>query len=318
LHIATAIILQDSDIGYLLLTSLNHQPYSANLDIPLGEHERRDFDALIAAQEKDIKWLLTPREPYHEDQTFHTPTQLLQLLKTLPPHMQNYYREEVRLSPASLDVLIQSHRVVKVEVHRIADAAALLYERCGRLMVDLREQVGEVGKVADRVDLMAGGWDGEEEEEGEEDGDRGMIKRIEDRVNRMRERQRRILEGFGRVKRLAVRLDGKEVSEKEKAFARELEKLASRLDPTLVEDGGDGKGIELKRRFGEVKALKERLVAQAKQVVQQDGDQEKREEKLLKVSSEFRKAKEVQVMDMLERESALIEAVTERLNRLGV
>jgi nucleoporin NUP82 len=216
-------------------------------------------------------------------------------------------------------VLIQSHRVVKVEVHRIADAAALLYERCGRLVVDLKGQVGEVGKVADRVDLMAGGWDGEEEEEEEEeDGDRGMIKRIEDRVARVKERQARILEGISRVKRLAVKLDGKEVSEKEKAFAREVERLASRLDPELVEDGGDGKDMELRRRFVEVIALKEQLVAQAKQVVQQDGDQEKREVKPLKVSSEFRKVKESQVMDMLERESALIEAVTERLNRLGV
>ena len=319
LHIATAIILQDSDIGYLLLTSLNHQPHAANLDIPPGEPERRDFDALIAAQEKDIEWLLTPREPYHEDQTFYTPTQLLQLLKSVPPHMQNYYREEVRLSPASLDVLIRSHRVVKVEVHRIADSAALLYERCGRLVVDLKEQVGEVGKVADRVDLMAGGWDGEEEgEEGEEDGDRGMIKRIEDRVARMMERQGRIVEGFSRVKRLAVRLDGKEVSEKERAFVREVERLASRLDPALIDEGEDGKAMELRRRFEEVKTLKERLVTQAKQVVQQHGDQEKRKEKPLKVSSEFRKAKESQVMDMLERESALIEAVTERLNRLGV
>ena len=318
LHIATAVVLQDSDIGYLLLTSLNHHPHAANLDIPPTDIERKDFDALIAAQEKDMEWLLTPREPYHEDQTFYAPTQLLQLLKAMPPHMQNYYREEVKLSPASLDALIESHKVVKVEVYRIAEAAALLYEKCGRLVVDLREQVEEVGKVADRVDLMAGGWDGEEEEEeeGEEEGDRGMIRRIEDRLARVKERQGRIVEGFSRVKRLAVRLDGKEVSEKERAFGREVERLAVRLDPALV--GKVEKETELRRRFEEVMALKEQLVAQAKQVAQQDSEQEMREEKPLKLSSEFRKAKEAQVMDMLERESALIEAVTERVNKLSV
>jgi nucleoporin NUP82 len=78
----------------------------------------------------------------------------------------------------------------------------------------------------------------------------------------------------------------------------------------------------LTARFTEIDDMQEDLVKQANRAVerlneQQEGD-EQRKQAGGGVAAEFRKQRLQQVMAMLERETALVDAVTDRLGRLGV
>ena len=76
----------------------------------------------------------------------------------------------------------------------------------------------------------------------------------------------------------------------------------------------------LTARFAEIDDLQEQLVKQANQAVERLGEQEGKERKQAGggVAADFRRQRLQQVMALLERETALVDAVTERLGRLGV
>jgi nucleoporin NUP82 len=62
------------------------------------------------------------------------------------------------------------------------------------------------------------------------------------------------------------------------------------------------------------------LLKQANRAAERSGEQEKQERRAVGggVAAEFRRQRLQQVMALLERETALVDAVTERLGRLGV
>jgi nucleoporin NUP82 len=77
----------------------------------------------------------------------------------------------------------------------------------------------------------------------------------------------------------------------------------------------------LTARFTEIDDMQETLVKQANRAVQRLTEQREGEERKQAgggVAAEFRKQRLQQVMAMLERETALVDAVTDRLGRLGV
>lgn len=82
------------------------------------------------------------------------------------------------------------------------------------------------------------------------------------------------------------------------------------------------KGKQPWKRFDDVKSLKDDLLSQANQLQNKpmgDGDGGLGNSMPnLRVPSEIRKAKVAQVMSLLERETALVDAVKGRLERLSV
>ncbi|KAL9065152.1 MAG: hypothetical protein Q9157_007568, partial [Trypethelium eluteriae] len=113
---------------------------------------------------------------------------------------------------------------------------------------------------------------------------------------------------------------------------REVDGVDERLTPLRdEEDGGEGgdEDVEtgLMDRFEEVQRLTKELVVQAREAVgdkatpenrptSEDRGEEANERNGVGVAPAFRKAKVTEVEEMLERESALVEATMEKLDRL--
>ena len=317
--IAAAAVLQDSDVGYLLLTTASHQPFAATLDLAqrapsAGPTIKPDPDATppplppLSAPELSLS---APRDPYQPAAIFFDaalPRSLTSLLERTPAHERPLHAARLRLSEASLALLVGAHRAAAAASGAVADAASDLFRRADAATRELRLQVRLVDAAAAKVDALAGDYDGEGE------GVPGA-RRVAERLRRARERQGAVA---GRVRRLAGgrSVGGRVVGEKEAAFGEEVRRVAERVGEGL-ERGEEGEEkAALVQRLDQVKRLRDELVRQVELVGK--GGARETDERTVKVGSEFRRAKEKQVMDLLEREEALLEAVTDRVNRLSM
>ncbi|KAL8786378.1 MAG: hypothetical protein Q9213_002794 [Squamulea squamosa] len=330
------IVLHDSDLGYFLLTSTNDNthPQAAILDIPKAlpftiKQETLfddELEPIYPDHDSEANLGLTThvaRSAYEPPATFWNHSSLLQLTsQSLPPHRRHILKDEIRLSPATLDLMTSAHRLLSNETHAIRTAAADLFNRCERMMQELRtqiERVREVNARAEQLVLGGGGDDVEGENAKEKLGMRAQV---------CLERQERLTERMGKLRRKATNLETKGVSEKEREFERELvqlEKVVCKPDENDDEDSlldgakenGDG-GNQLQpwwQRYEEVREMSAELVERAKKV-KDDGGGRKKGEDDYGISNEIRRRKVEQVMTLLEREEALVDGVMMRLERL--
>lgn len=178
--------------------------------------------------------------------------------------------------------------------------------------------------MANKIEMVTG-EDEENESGGSEDGQRSVAlanERIERRVEAAREKQAELSDRFARLRGRLMRAGGVELSAKEKAWAAEVERLAREVSPP--ENGEKGCEEERKengaalpwQRVEEVRNLKEDLVGQAKEVANESGDAAPTP--AVRVPADFRKAKVAQVRELLDRETALVEAAAEKLDRLSI
>jgi nucleoporin NUP82 len=151
--------------------------------------------------------------------------------------------------------------------------------------------------------------------------------RVEHRIEVARERSVLLNERAERLRRKMGRLRGKDLSTREVAFVQEVDRLTKTILPPASDANADGSASagdapgSLAHRFDEVLSLKETLVQQADETskAEADGDGESKADTktaAVNVGAEFRKQKLRQVMVLLERETALVEAVMGRLQRL--
>ncbi|KAL8706114.1 MAG: hypothetical protein Q9201_000816 [Fulgogasparrea decipioides] len=325
------VVLHDSDLGYFLLTSTdrNTQPRTALLDLPISAiiNVETPFDNYYsnpyAYPENDA--LLTShiaRSAYEPPSTFWNTSSLLSLTdKTVPAHRRRTLTEEIRLSAATLDLITNAHRLVSGETHVVQTAAADLFNRCERMVRELEEQIRKAREITFLADeLENGGGDGDT---GDVEGSGTARDRLEGRVRKARDRQKGLEERMKVLKRKVSKLGGRELSEREKEYLRELEGLERAVQKP--EDGQDdwrvhkGRSMEpWSLRFEEVKGLSKELVERANKVGEKGDGQKRSEQDGWAIPNEVRKRKVEQVQWMLERESALVDAVQMRLERLAV
>lgn len=332
------IVLHDSDLGYFLLTSTNNstRPHAATLDLPKSFtfkpeplFEDEDFESPYLypdASDSDANLALTShiaRSAYEPSATFWNQSSILQLTShSVPPHRRRALREEIRLSPATLDLMTSAHRLLSSETHAIRSAAADLFNRCERMLHELRTQIERVREINGRAEQLTLGGGGDDVA-----GDTASEK-LGVRARGCVERQERLAGRMAKVRRKAMKLEKKEVSEKEREFARELKQLRRAVEKPEEDstttgfedaDGEERRGGQQPwwRRYEEVRGLGVELVDKAKEVREEGGAGKKgREEDGYGVSNTLRKRKVEQVMGLLEREEALVEAVMARLERL--
>ena len=191
-----------------------------------------------------------------------------------------------------------------------------------------------------------------------EDAQMFGAEKVDHRVMVANSNTKSLNERVERLRQKVAMLGGKELSAKERAFADEVSRLQASLaqgqsqmsDPpspsptpapvtpdTLLHipnspaspssNGGSERRRDKKAegsltaRFTEIDDMQENLVKQANRAVQRLNEQREGEERKQAgggVAAEFRKQRLQQVMAMLERETALVDAVTDRLGRLGV
>ncbi|KAG9735804.1 hypothetical protein KCU86_g10056, partial [Aureobasidium melanogenum] len=134
-------------------------------------------------------------------------------------------------------------------------------------------------------------------------------------------------------RRMAKELGGKELSIKEEAWAAEVTALSTSLGEAEPSDSiaeePPTAGDDLTSRLQAVGELQRALVARAKEAAEQqkaltpstptqDETTESQDlsASVSRIPADFRKQKIAQVMQLLQRETALVDAVADRLNKL--
>ena len=346
---SAAIAVTDSSVGFIVLTSTNNVPYSAILDTPTQAHpyapDTIESTALLAAPE--------PRAPYHPDEAFYQQSQLPRLMKAATDRklVGNDLKAQIRFSPATLKLMEDAHRVLGDETLRLGMAAADLFRKCERMQAELKEQVRRINEIADKVDNVVGGVDEDAENDEDEDDEPLSAKhKIDDRLVQSEQRRAGLNDRVEALRRKMLMLGSKQLSAKETAFADEVEKLQRSVlagqqttdadaeppeaptDPVALlhmdnspsarkqrqaqhdEDHGQPDEGSLAHRFDAVQGLLDQLTPQVEEAA---GRIEATQKSMsASVSSDYRRRKLAQVFAMLERETALVDAVTERLSRL--
>ncbi|KZF21699.1 hypothetical protein L228DRAFT_261841 [Xylona heveae TC161] len=327
------IVLQDSDLGYFLLTLAGERPQALTFDVPDLETLLHDDDGAIENFEPSSKPIIQsqPRPAYQ-------PPEYLWLQSAMPKfldeHVHDRHRralkEEIRLSTATLDLMTQAHRVLSRETYQLGLAAADLFRRCERLREDFRDQIRRANEVANRIEEVTGeDADAYDNNEGEEEEQSLTADaKVEKRLAAARARQDELLARHEALRRKVAKLGGRELSDKEQAWGREIQRLKSSvLGPSEAngsrpaERSPRSRAGALWKRYEEVKNLADDLVSEAKELGEpapaQDNSQSQPENINYRVPSDVRKAKMAQVMNLLERETALVEATRSRLERLS-
>lgn len=228
------VVLQDSDIGYFLLTSAGGQPQAATLDKPgvlVSEIYTSDLDEEDYSYNPEQNVLATApiRSVYQPPESFWTQSSLPAFLdKQLKSRQKKVLKDEIRLSAVTLDLMTEAHRILSQECYHFGVAASDLFCRCERLQLELRHQISIVNDTAHRIEKLLGENEddyrvkGEEEEESRKE--KG-IAALERRFKDAQTRQDNLVERYRRLTRQVARSGGNILSEKEQQWFAEVAKI---------------------------------------------------------------------------------------------
>lgn len=223
--ITACVVLEDSDLGYFLLTCSDEQPYAVIFDepkvglparSPLKDEEDYRFDQETLA-------LGPVRSAYQPPASFWTPSSLTTFFsKQVPQRHKKSLKEEIRLSTHTLDLMTQAHRILSQETHQLGLAAADLFRRCERLQDELRDQIKRTVDVAQRIDEVIG-----------ENGDDYNVSKgfsggqisIENRLQRVSAKQKELTDRHEHLGRDVAKNLASGLSEQEQIWVAEIEKM---------------------------------------------------------------------------------------------
>lgn len=324
--LAACVAIRDPDLGYFLLSATLTDPIALLFDTP--EDELIPFKPSSSPtpfleptpDQKVALEMYTPRPAFQPSPVFDQPSELPKLRQMLltSRHVA-LMGQQVRLSPATLKVFSSAHQILSMETGRLNEAVSELFRRCDSLRSELKEQIVKANELKGRIERISGN-------DGESPSDEA---RLTQALAQRRQKQEELMQRLDNLKRKAHQTAPRELSDKERAWVEEVKRYQSSLGDTNEEASDTRAGVskphQLVNRFEKIKELKEELVGQ---VAESQGDGKSTnsvsETSLsssvtsLKIPSEIRKAKVSQVMSLLERESALVEALQGRVERLSV
>ncbi|PHH76926.1 hypothetical protein CDD80_1100 [Ophiocordyceps camponoti-rufipedis] len=344
--LAGCVAMRDPDLGYFVLSATPYDAVALTLETP--ETEAGPSSRFMEASLSPEASIMTPLDFYEPRPAFNPPyafgqesalPTLLERLKS--SRHKTTMSQEVKLSPLTLQMMTEAHRVLSDETYKLGVAAAELFRRCELLQTEVGQQVGKAAEVRAKIEALSGGDDGDEDED-----------RESDRVAY----DRRIAEARGRRERLGERMDGlrkvlhraaaPDLSIKERAWADEVRSLSSSVlgDSSLSSSSSSTTTAAAAaaaatsdrrqpwRRFDEASGLKTQLTTDAAHLAKEvAADQHQQQPSPankagapataatasdLRIPKEVRRKKMQLVQGLLARESALVEALTARLERL--
>ena len=362
--------------------------------------------ARTAAEEAEDKAVLAldfwkARPAFETPPELLAPSELAQAKSMLfSSRYQMLQHQEVRLSPATLAIFTNAHKLVGKETGRLNHAAAQMFTKLEDLPLHLREQVESAYALKRRIDMIAG--EDQVEDEAKEQPLTDDV-RLRQRLQQAQDRHKELAARMEKLRRTYSQASARPLSDKERVWAQEVQALESSLESSLESESSKGEqtralvpasasspsktaASDIGLRVRQVRGLWDDLAKQADAVLQKTGratstqhtggdikasvasvasvaslvsvnsgvgaagtsntgtntpsppasvagstasgvaasvvsslaDSSSRHGGGLKVPADVRKAKLAQVNKLLERETALVEAVTERLERLGV
>ncbi|KAF4157974.1 hypothetical protein CNMCM6069_004853 [Aspergillus lentulus] len=318
-HLASSLVFYDYDLGYLLLSHHASRPYAAIMDAPeVSLPPIADMGPIGSGAQAPTSPILPPkRPPYQVPSILYSDSPLEFFVEKHVPHRQRQsLKEQVRLSPATLDLVAAAHRILSAHTNALERAASDLFRRCERLQGEMKEQLKQLSDVAERIKGVSSdiGEDGQRREGSRSD------EALDKRLKAAKERQAQLVERYESLRNKVLKSGGRPLSEREKAWLSEVEALSASLEREKKEEEKDQ---SLSQRLGTVKEIAADLLAEAKSiaakapVAPEPGSPASPTAAGPRVPQRLQRAKISDAMRMVERESAVIEAITSRLNRLN-
>lgn len=341
--LAAAVAMHDPDLGFFVLSATPRDPVALFFEMP--EEDRGPtcasspegflssgarVDAPRPADAWEPRPLFHPAAAFDRENGVYAWLQHLRSGKRMP-----LLKQEVRLSPATLEVFSDGHRLVSSEIFHLNQAVAELFTKCESLETEMREQITKANEMMRRVESVTGD-DGVGEEAV---SDKRKIARRAEAVQR---RQDSLTHRIEALKKRLGRATTRELSDKEKAWADEVQAMQQAILGPGSAAAGDQDGLSrasssstsstsppkttkpLWQRLEEVQGLWSSLQPEAEKLIRKEVSEEMTGREgpaspvgSWKIPSDLRKARVAQVKSLLDRETALVEAVRQRLERLA-
>ena len=252
-ELSAPAVMQDSDLGYFLLTTCDGLPYAAVLDQPREEFDDADdeYDNFIKKEDVSLEVpFADPRAAYQPPDSLYQPSTLGNFVDThVNARYKHSLREEVRLSAATLEIMTEAHRLLSRETFEMGKGVSDLFARCDRMQHELRNQIRSVREIAEKVDHI----NEEDADDFEEEAKARGSKRLDERLERAKDRYAELISRHEALKRKLAQAGGRPLSEKEQGWTKEVDKLGKSLvAPEGEDDSGEESKHEYWRRFDEV------------------------------------------------------------------
>lgn len=351
---SSAVSLFDSALGHVVLSVHANQPLTATIQLPAPQ---ADHDVYAPDHAPLALTGPEPRQAYQPHSKFYVQSTLPSFIDNLTQSgktrlMRADMKSHVRLSPATLQLLTEAHRVLSSETFKLGTAAADLFRRCQRMQAELAEQVGKINMIAARADSITGRDQSDRRSNGNADDPSQSCKhKLEGRVQHAQDNARKLTDRVDALRAKIACSGSRELSKREEAWHREVDaveqSLGQEAQSDATADHDDDQKASVQHRFDTVNKVTKDMMSRAKAAAATQSSSEvtssptkpvddSKPDKSLSasvmsrnsdtsnarrgsmLSDDFRKHKLQHVMALLERETALVDAVSERLERLSV
>jgi nucleoporin NUP82 len=310
-EVTSCVVIEDGNIGYLLLTTVDDQPQAAFLDAPeygLPTEEEMAEYMHIAGPEKEVRQAWQPPKELYE------PVDVLGSV-SIPTRHRATMKEEVKLSPANLELLMDVHRVLSVKTSRLQYAVSDLFNRATRLQEEFRDQVWRTAQITTKIDAVTGN-----DEAASDDGSLYGSAKLDERLEKVRSRQDKINARYEALRNKMNKVSSSELSEKEANFVEELSAMDSSVDQsnTTLTSDVDGTQDPAWQRIDKLRELQEKTAKEVERATKEAANDVQGRNEGVKVPSQSRKLENEQISEYMARLTVLVEAAAQRLRTEGI
>jgi nucleoporin NUP82 len=306
--VTSCVVIDETSVGYMVLTTFDDEPQAVFLDAPTGEaptdEELQEYMQWPAVQSDN-------REPWQPPRELWQP---FNLRASLQPYRRSRssWDEQINLSPANLQVLMAAHRVLAEHTETLQLRVSDLFNRCQRLQDEYRDQINRAAEVSQKVDTVTG------RDESPSDGGVYGNKKMEERLEKVQAKQEAQKQRYLALRRKMASVNTSQLSEKEVQFVEELHTMEGSVDKTAqrLTDNADGSETPVWERMDKVKSVQQTLSKEVEGGVQAASEQ--RPGSSMKVPSHSRKMEHEQIQAMLQHQKELLQATADRLRSNGI
>ncbi|KAJ8125346.1 hypothetical protein O1611_g8293 [Lasiodiplodia mahajangana] len=318
-RLSAAVATRDPDLGYFLLSATLFEPIALIFDAPEDDFVPFPSASPSFAQDAEVRPLefFEPRPVYQPPHAFDESSVLPGFIDRLrTSRHKTIMNQEIRLSPLTLQLFTEVHQVLSDETHKLGVAASEVFLRCVRLQDELKQQIAKANEVKARVEAIT---NEDQVEEGEVPESSNAA--VERRLQSAKEKGEALSQRLEKMRKTINKAMNRELSKKEQDWVREVKALDSGVFGSVHPAEGPNPAKQFMDRYRKITELKDELEEQSKTLeapVSEEEDDSSPSRDDLRIPSELRRAKVGQVKSLLERETALVQAVKSRLERLTV
>jgi nucleoporin NUP82 len=330
--LAACNAINDPDIGYGVISATPFDPVvlifeTQEDDYPLIKRESPSPTPFDEREQSQPLYTYAPRPPFQVSHVFDQDSDLPKLLERLRSSKHRVaIGQEIRLSPLTLQILTEAHKILSEETHHLGLAVSDLFVKSHTMRDEMQDQLLKAAETSAKIDKIVGA-----------DGEGSDNARIEARIRRAQDRQRDLARRLEGLRKAVGRAGKRELSQKEMAWIAEVKGLETSVLAPSTADNKSAAAVAaiLKKRLDKATNLSAELVTEAKQLIKEADENDgvageplkgaspgkghgRTSSQDLRVPNEIRKAKLAHVKALLAREEAMVQAVSSRLEKLQV